>query len=132
MNTNPKVTKIALPAAGGAFTPIPMTIVAGKVDVMEDPSLNGGVAQGLTGFYTDTQPGSSSAAGPFPNQGPQQVWLPNTAGQQGGAYQPIVFGGTDGRVHGGEGDYVGADGTIILRLTSNSATPTGVIMREWA
>ena len=126
MQNNPKVTNIALPAKGGVPVAITLTKVDSKVTVMEDPSLNNGVAQGLTGYYTDTQPGTG-----FPNSGPLQVWLPNTAGQQGRAYQPIIFGGSDGRVHGGEGNYVGADGTVILRLTSNSATPTGILLEEW-
>jgi len=124
--TNPKVTVIALNAVGGALTDIVLTMMDSKVEIMEDPSVNDGAAQGLTGFYTDTQPASS-----YPNQGPQQVWLPQTAGENGRAFQPIIFGGADGRVHGGLGGYVGAQGTVILRLKSNSNTATQVLLTEW-
>jgi hypothetical protein len=127
MNTNPKVTSIAINAKGGALTPITMTIVASRVEVMEDPASNGGVQQGLTGFYTDTQPATGN-----PNVGPQMVWLPNNQGQVGRAYEPIIFGGQDGRVKGGEGRDVGSDGTIVLRLTSNGGAPCNVLLAEWA
>lgn len=127
MDTNPKVTAIALNGSAGLFTDIPLTIMASKVEVMEDPSVNSGAAQGLTGFYTDTQPASG-----FPNQGTQQVWPAQTAGQRGSAFQPIVLGGRDGRVEGGHGDYVGAQGTIVLRLKSFSPTATQILLSEWA
>lgn len=127
MNTNPKITRIALNAVGGGFTDIKLTIVASKVEVMEDPAVNDGAPQGLTGFYTDTQPATG-----FPNVGNQENWLPQTAGQRGYAFQPIVFGGIDGRVDGGHGGYVGAQGTVVLRLSSLTVTTTTVILAEWA
>lgn len=127
MNTNPKVTSIPINALNGGFTDIVLTIMASKVRVQEDPSYNNGAFQGLTGFYTDTQPASG-----YPNVGPQKVWLGNDQGQVGPAYQPISFGGTEGgRVDGGYGRYVGADGTIILRLTTNSQNPGGILLEEW-
>ncbi len=126
---NPKITNIAINALGGGFTDIVLTIMASKVEVMEDPALNNGAAQGLTGYYVDTQPGASPPPANSPNV--LQSWLPNTNGQQGRAYQPIIFGGVDGRVHGGLGNYVGAQGTIILRLTTSSALPGGIILTEW-
>jgi hypothetical protein len=138
-NTNPKVTPIAINAQGGLMTNITLTIMASKVDVIEDPSLNNGVQQGLTGYYIDTQPGLGippiePGGAPPPQANPQalQVWLPNSNGQTGAAFEPITFGGTDGRVHGGEGDYVGADGTVILQLTTNGQNAGGVLLREWA
>lgn len=129
MNSNPKVTSIPINAKGGALTNIVLTILASKVVVMEDPSLNDGAMQGLTGFYIDTQPPQSPVT---PQPAGQQVWLPNTQGQSGRAYQPIIFGGADGRVHGELGGYVGAQGTIILQLTTNSAAAGAVLLEEWA
>lgn len=126
--TNPKVTNIAINNKNGEGTVIATTILASKVQVMEDPALNAGVAQGLAGFYLD--PNSSHAA-PTKDNPNAQVWLPNSAGQQGQAYEPIIFGGADGRVHGGEGLYVGALGTPLLLLTTNSATAGGVLLVEW-
>jgi|SRR5580658_3666723 hypothetical protein len=126
MEVNPKITNIPINAANGALTAIVLTIMASKVEVMEDPAYNGGELQGLTGYYADTQPATG-----FPQSGALQVWLPNNNGQTGRAYQPIIFGGSDGRVHGGEGNYVGAEGTIVLYLTTNSANPGGIILVEW-
>lgn len=137
-NSNPKVTPYAINAKGGVMTNIVLTIMASKADVIEDPSLNAGVPQGLTGYYIDTQPPQGvipvSAAQIPAKATPQaiQVWLPNNNGQLGVAYEPIILGGQDGRVHGGLGGEVGADGTVILQLTTNSATAGGVLLREWA
>ena len=128
MNTNPKVTSIPINALGAGFTPIVMTIMASKVRVMEDPSYNNGAPQGLTGYYADTQPATGN-----PQTGTLQVWLPNNQGQIGPAYQPISFGGGEGgRVEGGQGDYVGADGTVILYLTTNTQLASAVLLEEWA
>lgn len=127
---NPKTTAIAVPAKGAAnFALIAMTIMAGTVEIIEDPSVNAGVAQGLTGFYMD--PDSKGNPQVDPNLPTSQVWLPNSAGQTGRAYQPIRFGGEYGRVHGAFGNTVGADGTPLLKLQSNSATPTQVLLVEW-
>ena len=137
-NSNPKVTVIAVNAVGGAMVNIALTMLASKVEVMEDPSQNNGALQGLTGYYIDTQPPQPTipielggAAPPQASPSNLQVWLPNSQGQQGRAYEPIIFGGTDGRVHGGQGDYVGGQGTVILQLTSNGAA-TNVLLTEWA
>lgn len=127
--TNPKVTNIAIPAKGGAAVTIATTILVSKVQVMEDPTYNAGTAQGLTGYYLDPDSNHANPAKDNPNL---QVWLPNTDGQEGQAYQPIVFGGADGRVHGGEGLYVGAQGTPLLALTTNSNNAGGVLLVEWA
>lgn len=126
-NSNPRITPVPINASGGAFTAIVLTMMASKVRVMEDPSYNAGVLQGLTGFYVDTQPGAGSL-----NVVTQRTWLPNGNGQTGPAYEPIEFGGEAGRVHGGEGDYVGAQGTIILQLTTNSVNAGGILLEEWA
>jgi hypothetical protein len=135
---NPKTTNIAINAKGVAMTNIALTILASKVEVMEDPALNGGVPQGLTGYYIDNQPPQPTipivAGGGAPPQASPanlQVWLPPTNGQNGRAYQPIIFGGDAGRVRGGEGDYVGAQGTVVLQLTSNSPLASGIILTEW-
>jgi hypothetical protein len=136
---NPKRTNVAINAKGGAMTNITLTIMASKVTVIEDPSYNGGVQQGLTGYYIDTQP----AVGTPPTQPPGvvppqasppnlQVWLPNSNGQQGSTYEPIIFGGDAGRVHGAYGNYVGANGTVILQLTTNSENAGGIILEEWS
>lgn len=129
-NDNPKITRIPINALGGAMTQIVLTIMASKVTVQEDPFYNDGAAQGLTGYYDDTQPPQPTPPTRSPNA--LQVWLPNTNGQNGRAYQPIIFGGTDGRVHGGEGKYVGGEGTVILELTTNYANAGGVILEEWS
>jgi len=136
---NPKVTNIAINAQGGAMTNIVLTIMCSKVEVIEDPSYNGGVPQGLQGYYMDTQPGLPSPAVIAPiGQAPPaaspanlQTWLPNNNGQIGKAYEPIIFGGTDGRVHGAYSDFVGAQGTTILQLTTNSPDAGGVLLVEW-
>ncbi len=135
---NPKVTNIPIGAKGGPMKNIVLTIMASKVVISEDPSYNGGQLQGLTGYYIDTQPPQQvvpiepgGAAPPNASPATLQVWLPNTNGQVGRAYEPIIFGGSDGRVHGGEGDYVGGTGTVILQLTTNSENAGGVIMEEW-
>lgn len=128
MQTNPKVTNIVLNGSAGAYITISTTIMASKVEIQEDPSLNNGVAQGLQGFYLD--PNSNPANPSLDESAPgAQVWLANSAGQQGRAYQPILFGGADGRVHGGLGNYVGQ--APLLKLRSNSATPTGILLVEW-
>ena len=135
---NPVVRNIAINAKGGNMTNIALTILASKVEVMEDPALNGGVPQGLTGYYIDTQPPQPTvpimpggAAPPQADPSNLQVWLPATNGQNGRAYQPIIFGGDAGRVHGGEGGYVGAQGTVVLQLTSNTNNASGIILVQW-
>ena len=140
--TNPKVTNIAVNGNAGAFTLILLTILASKVQVTEDPTYNAGTAQGLAGYYLDPQAvlsaaflanptyAAAKAVGYLANPN-AQAWLPSTAGQQGQAYEPITFGGSDGRVHGGEGGYVGGQGSAVLMVTSNSATATGVLLTEW-
>lgn len=141
-NSNPRVTSYAINAKGGAWVPIPLTIMASKVTVIEDPAFNNGVFQGLTGYYVDTQPpqnpgvdAPSAAAVPPGVATPayQQVWLPNTDGQEGQAFEPIKFGGSEaGRVHGALGDYVGAEGTVVLWLTTNTQNAGAVLVEEWA
>ncbi len=131
--TNPKVTPIPINAKGGAFTDIVLTIMCSKVRVSEDPAYNDGALQGLTGYMYDTQPGLA-AAGVEPPVSPnyQFVWLPNDSGQEGPGFEPISFGGSEGgRVHGAFGDYVGAQGTFLLKLTTNSANAGGVLLEEW-
>lgn len=137
---NPRITNVAVPAAGSVPVNIVLNQTDSKVTVMEDPAYNNGAAQGLTGYYIDTQPGVTVPApiafaqGVPPNASPAalQVWLANNNGQTGRAYQPIIFGGQDGRQHGAYSGYVGAQGTVILQLTSNSELATGVIIEEWS
>lgn len=140
--TNPKVTNIAIAAKAGAWTLIIGTILAGKVQVIEDPATNAGTQQGLTGYYLDPNATLSAAflANPTlavarangylanPNI---QVWLPNGQGQSGQAFEPIIFGGADGRMHGELGGYSSAQGTGILMLTTNSGTAGGVLLVEY-
>jgi hypothetical protein len=125
--TNPKVTNIALNAKGGAFTLIAGTKMSSKVEIMEDPATAGGDQQGLTGYIMDP----NSKGNPTPSNPNIQVWLPNSAGQVGWAYEPIIFGGDSGRVHGAYGLYTGADGTPYLQLTTNSGAAGGILLVEW-
>ena len=136
---NPKVTVIAINNNAGLMTNIVLTIMCSKVTVIEDPGQNNGVAQGLQGYYIDTQPGVGvppiePGGGAPPQASPSNLmtWLPNTNGQQGRAFEPIIFGGSDGRVHGGEGSYVGAQGTVVLQLRTNSENATNVLLEEWS
>jgi hypothetical protein len=130
MQQVPKITNIPINAVGGALVLIAGTIMASKVEVMEDPAYNNGVQQGLTGFYMD--PDSNHAAPAVNPSSPlQQIWLPNATGGYGRAFEPIIFGGSDGRVHGGEGLYTSAAGTPLLLLTSNGAAG-GIILVEWS
>lgn len=140
--TNPKVTNIAVPAKGNGFALIAGTILSGKAQVMEDPAYNNGAQQGLYGYYLDPTAILSAAfiAAPTlaaarangylanPNA---QVWLPNGAGAQGQGYEPITFGGADGRVHGAYGGYAAAQNQGLLLLSSNSATAGGILLTEW-
>ena len=128
MQNLPRVTNVAVPASGAAPVLIKLSMLASKVEVTEDPSYNAGVAQGLKGYYMDPTAPASVPAMSNPNL---QVWLPNTAGQRGQGFQPIVFGGEDARVHGGKGDYVGGQNSAVLQVTSATATATGVIVTEW-
>lgn len=126
-NSNPRVIPIAINGSDGPLIDIVLTMMASRVRVQEDPSYNNGALQGLTGFYVDTQPASGYA-----NVGPQKVWLANDNGQVGPAYEPIEFGGDGGRVHGGEGEYVGGAGTVILRLKMNGANAGGILLEQFA
>jgi hypothetical protein len=135
---NPKITNIPINALGGAMTNIVLTIMCSKAEVMEDPAYNNGVPQGLTGYYIDTQPGlptppiePGGAAPPQASPANLQVWLPNNNGQIGRAYEPIIFGGPDGRTHGAYSEFVGAQGTTILQLTTSTQNGGGVILVEW-
>ena len=130
MQQVPKITNLPINAQGGEMTLIAGTILSSKVEVMEDPAYNNGVGQGLTGFYMDPDSNHANpAVNPVsPNQ---QVWLTNATGGRGQAYQPIIFGGDDARVQGDHGLYVAAQGTPLLKLTTNSGNAGGVILVEW-
>jgi hypothetical protein len=135
---NPKVTSIPINAQGGLMTNIALTIMASKVEVMEDPAYNNGILQGLQGYMIDTQPGVSTPPIENPQAAPPQAspsylftWLPNNNGQEGRAYEPIIFGGQDGRTHGAYSDFVGAQGTTILQLTTNGPNAGAVLLVEW-
>lgn len=125
---NPKVTKVAINALGGAMVTILGTIMSSRVEIMEDPSFNAGALQGLTGFLMD--PLSKAAPVVDPNCPNQLVWLPNGTGGTGFAFEPIRFGGDGGRVDGGLGNYVGADGVPYVKLTSNGLAG-GILLVEW-
>lgn len=128
MQVNPKITKIPLNATGGVMTLIVCTIQASRVEIIEDPNYNAGVQQGLTGYRMDP---NSTQANPARDAAGLFIWLPNGNGQQGEAFEPIIFGGDKGRVHGAFGEYVGAAGTPILQLTTNSANAGGILLAEW-
>jgi hypothetical protein len=138
-NINPKRTNIAINAAGGVMTNIILTIMCSKVEIVEDPAYNSGAMQGLTGYIMDTQPGlptptiNVASAGAPVNASPAnlQVWLPNVDGNVGQNYEPIIFGGQDGRVHGAYSDFVGAEGTVPVQLTMNGPNAGGIILTEW-
>jgi hypothetical protein len=137
-SSNPLILNVAINAKGALMTNIILSILCSKVTVIEDPSYNGGQMQGLTGYYIDPNPPQEAVPIELgvapPNASPQnlQVWLPNSEGQRGRAYEPIEFGGSEGgRVHGGEGNYVGGTGTVILQLTTNSVNAGGVIVEMW-
>jgi hypothetical protein len=134
---NPRVISIPINAKGGAMTAIALTIGCSKATVIEDPAYNNGVQQGLTGFRIDTNPPQPAvpipaigAIPPLADPQYQFTWLPNSNGQSGPAYEPIVFGGDAGRVHGGLGGYVGGQGTVILLVTSNGPNPSGVLLEQ--
>lgn len=130
---NPKVTNIAVPVTGADPVIIVGTMMASKVEIQEDPALNAGTAQGLAGYYMDPDSNHAAPARDLGgNAAPvKQNWLANTQGQIGQAYQPIVFGGADGRVHGAFGNYTSAPGTPLLSLNSLTATATGILLVEW-
>lgn len=135
---NPRITLVAINGSGGAETIIRLTGFTIYMEIEEDPSYNAGTAQGLQGHYLD--PANSTVANPAANQ----VWLANTDGQEGVAFQPIKFGEKRrGHSHAtplGHGGSNGkpfspglppALGTPMVSLKSNSATATGVIVKEW-
>lgn len=135
---NPYLKSVAINALGGVMTLITLDILCSKVVVMEDPAYLEGAQQGLTGWRIDTNPPQPAIVAPAVGATPAQAspayqftWLPNPDGQQGPAFEPIVFGGDAGRVHGGEGNYVGAQGTVILMLTTNSNNPSAVLVEQW-
>lgn len=130
MQQVPKITNIPINALGGAETLIAGTTLSSKVEIMEDPSYNAGALQGLSGYYMD--PDSDQAAPALDPSAPgKQVWLGVATGGRGRAFQPIIFGGEDARVSGGQGLYAAAQGTPLLRLTTNSVNPGGVLLVEW-
>lgn len=128
MEQNPKVTNIAINGSAGALTQINGTILASRVEVMEDPAYNAGAQQGLQGFYLDP---NSNPANPAKSPANAQVWLPNGTGGSGRAYQPIIFGGAPGRVFAAFGQYASADTTPLLQVKSLSASAGGVLLVEW-
>lgn len=138
--TNPKVTNVAIGGSAGAWTVILATILSSKLEVMEDPSIGG--AQGLQGYYMDPDavlsaaflanptPGTALAKGYLANPNLQN-WLPNPSGAPGQGFEPISFGGSDGRVHGGEGGYVAGQGRALLLIRSLGAAANGILLTEW-
>lgn len=120
---NPKVTNIALPAAGADPVPIVLTQTDTFAIIQEDPEV--GAAQGLVGTLVDPQAPQEAV----PPQSATQKWPANT-GQQGPAFQPVQLGDPR-KVHAGIAPYIGSQGTIVAYLTSATATPTGVVLYEW-
>lgn len=141
--TNPKTTNVAVPAAGApTWALIACTLPNGKTEVIEDPNFNAGQQQGLQGYYLDPNATLSPAflANPTPQAAQLagylanpnlQVFLPNGGGGTGRAYQPVIFGGDAGRVHGGFGGTVGAQGTGLLLLQMYAGLAGGVLLTEW-
>lgn len=138
--SNPKVSNIAINNIAGLMTNIVLTIMASRVVIAEDPNFNGGQLQGLQGYYIDTNPPQEvtpimpgGLAPPNASPANLQIWLPNTDGQLGPNFEPIIFGGSEaGRVHGGQGYVVGGTGMVILQLRTNSINAGGVLLYEWA
>jgi hypothetical protein len=120
---NPKVTNIAVPAAGAPPVAIVLTQTDTFVVIQEDPNV--GDAQGLVGTLVDPQAPQEAV----PPQSATQKWPPNT-GQQGPAFQPIELGDPR-KVHAGIAPYLGSEGTIVAYLNSATATPTGLALYEW-
>jgi hypothetical protein len=125
----PKVTNIAINAKGGALTVIRATIMASRVEVMEDPAYNAGAPQGLAGYYCVPDATVAADANVTYSPAGAQVWLGQTAGQRGRAYQPIAFGSQ--RTDGWKSDIPAVQGTPLLALTTNSANAGGVLLVEW-
>ena len=138
--TNPKVTNVAIGGSAGAWTLIAGSILSSKVEVMEDPAI--GAAQGLQGYYMDPEkvlsaaflanptPAAALAAGYLANPNLQN-WLPNPSGAPGQGFEPITFGGADGRVHGAFGNYVAGQNQGLLLIRSLGAAANGVLVTEW-
>jgi hypothetical protein len=145
---NPKVTNIAVPAVGGGFVAINLTLAAtSRCMVEEDPNLNAGVAQGLEGYYVDPAIATTAVMNSLANQtaGAQlaalqamgalkpnvlQKWLTTSGNIGTQSHQPIQFGDWLAR-HLGYGEYIGCQGDCILLLTSLTSTATGVLLVEW-
>ena len=56
MQTNPKVTNIAVDGDAGAVRQYRLDHPRRKVEVMEDPTLNSGTPQGLQGYCVNPRP----------------------------------------------------------------------------
>lgn len=133
----PKKQYVALNNNAGAFTVIRLTCMARYVEVIEDPSYNAGVAQGLQGNYLDPflgQGGLTPAAPggqiwPVPPVGTAAISLGDPRQTHGGLGMPLGNGGSGGNLDTPGGNV--ALGTPILQLRSNTATATGVIVSEW-
>ncbi len=123
---NPRETYYALNALGGAYVKIPLTMMARFVEFLEDispNSPNGGVAQGLVGNKID--PVTLALTPPVAGNGKWVQANPE-------AVPTVVFSLGDPRaVHGGMGVPVGGTGAVVAQLTSATATPTQVIVREY-
>jgi hypothetical protein len=119
---NPKVSNIAVPAKGAAPVAIVLTQTDTFAIVQEDPNVAN--PQGLLGYFVDPQAPQETPPAPATSQ---QFWPPFGDGP---AYQPIEIGDKR-KVHAGIAPYIGSEGTVILLLTSATATPTGIVLYEW-
>lgn len=135
MGLNPKRQFVALNGSAGALTVIRLSCMAYYVEIVEDPAVNAGVAQGLQGNYMDPFDGSlSPAAGTtswlpptLPNT--PQITLGNQHHYPGQGGEILGNGGS-----GGQLDTPGGSvrlGTPIVTLKSKTATATQVIVSEW-
>jgi hypothetical protein len=144
--TNPKRTWYPLNGNGGAFTVIRLTTWAKYVEIAEDPAQNAGVGQGLQGNYLDPFAQSGNiTAGMSPAGAGGAVFAVNAA-LAGGLEPPLNFGdkhnihsGTEAPLgnpgSAGNVDNPGGQatlGTPLIQLRSNTATPTGIIVSEYA
>ena len=150
--TNPKRTWYPVAATGGLFTVIRLTTFAKFVEIIEDPAMNLGVAQGLQYNALDpfalssnitlnsepTAPTVGLAAGnfaPSPAVAGTSVSFPQlTFGDKhnihSGTEAPLGNPGSAGNVDSPGG--TATLGTPIVQLLSATATATGVIVSEWS
>ena len=143
---NPKRTWYDLNNNAGGFTVIRLTTWAKYVEIAEDPAKNAGVGQGLQGNYLDPFAVSTNIErGMSPAAEGGAVFAVNAA-LAGGLEPPLTFGDKH-NIHSGTEMPLGNPGsagnvdnpggqptlgTPLIQLRSNTGTPTGIIVSEYA